>query len=221
MVLEGGLETGDELATKDAPQHRAGKKEARAGSNPVGVIERQPTGGDDTVDMGMKLELLIPGVQHTEEADFGPQMSGIAGDFEKSFCTGPEQQIVNDFLVLQSQGRQLRGQSENDMHVGRGEKFAAACLQPTFAGARLTLGAMAISTAVIGDGGAMSTAGAFIDMAAKCGGATAGNGQQDLDMGPTDPLAVALDESGSGRADQVGHLQGRPTHLFLPLGLAF
>src|SRR5208283_5918061 len=30
-----------------------------------------------------------------------------------------------------------------------------------------------------------------------------------------DPLAVALDESGSGHADQVGHLQARPTHFFL------
>src|SRR5208283_4677217 len=161
----------------------------------VGVIERQPTGRSDTVDMGMKLELLIPGVQDTEEADFCPEMSGIAGDFEESFCTGSEQQIVDDFLVLQSQGRQLRRQREDHMHVGRGEKFAATCLQPTFAGARLTLRAMAISAAVIGDSGAMSTAGALIDMAAEGGGATALNGQQGLDMGPADPLAVVLDKS--------------------------
>jgi hypothetical protein len=67
----------------------------------------------------------------------------------------------------------------------------------------------------------MSTAGALIDMTAECGGAATGNGQQDLDMGSADPLAVALDESCSCSADQVGHLQGRPTHLFLPLGLAF
>src|ERR1035438_4748772 len=38
-----------------------------------------------------------------------------------------------------------------------------------------------------------------------------------LDMGPADPLAVALDESSSCRADQVGHLQKRPTHLLLLL----
>jgi len=57
------------------------------------------------MDVRVELKLLIPGVQHTEEADFGPQMSGIAGDFEKRFRTGSEQQIVDDFLVLQSQGR--------------------------------------------------------------------------------------------------------------------
>jgi hypothetical protein len=74
---------------------------------------------------------------------------------------------------------------------------------------------MAISAAVIGDGGAMSTAGALIDMAAEYGGATAGNGQQHFDVRPADPLAVALDESCSGRAYQVGHFQARPTHFFL------
>src|SRR5664279_4795266 len=112
-------------------------------------------------------------------------------------------------------------QSENDMDVGRGEKLAAPCLEPAFAGARLTLRAMPVSAAVVGDGGTMSTAGALIDMTAECGGAATGNGQQDLDMGPADPLAVALDESCSCSADQVGHLQKRPAHLFLPLGPAF
>ena len=77
IVLEGGLEAGDELATKYAPQHRAGKKEARVGWNPVGVIQRQATGSDDTVNMGMKLQLLVPGMQHTEEADLGPRRRGL------------------------------------------------------------------------------------------------------------------------------------------------
>src|SRR5664280_1515097 len=61
-------------------------------------------------------------------------------------------------------------QSENHMHVGRGEKFAATCLKPAFAGAGLTLRAMAVSATVIRDGGAMSTAGALIDMTAALGG---------------------------------------------------
>ena len=32
-------------------------------------------------------------------------------------------------------------------------------------------------------------------------------------MGPTEPVTVALDESRSCAADQIGHLQGRPGHL--------
>ena len=75
-MLEGGLETGDELAAKNAPEHRDGEKEARARWNPVSVIEREPTGGDDTMNMGMKFKLLVTGVQHAEEADLGTKMSG-------------------------------------------------------------------------------------------------------------------------------------------------
>jgi hypothetical protein len=101
-MLKGGLEASDELATKHAPQHWAGKKEARAGWNPAGVVGREPASGDDTVNVRMKLQLLIPGMQHAEEADLGCETSGMAGDFEKGFCAGTEQQIIDDLFVLQS-----------------------------------------------------------------------------------------------------------------------
>ena len=58
-TFKGRLETVDELAAEHTAEHRDGEKEARMGWNPVGVIEREPTGGDDTVDMGMNLELLV------------------------------------------------------------------------------------------------------------------------------------------------------------------
>jgi hypothetical protein len=219
-VLKSGLETGPEVAAKYPAQHREGEKEARAGWDPVGVMERQPTGGDDTMDMGMKLELLIPGMQHAEEADLGPEMSGRARDLEEGVGTGAEQQMVDHSLVVESQSCQLRRLGEDHMDVGAGEQFPTPCLQPVFPGPGLTFGAMAITTAVVGDGGAVSAAGTFIDMSAEGGGATARNGQQDFAVSPADPVAAALEESGSGRADQVGHLQGRPSHLCLRLGLA-
>ena len=51
-------------------------------SNPAGVIAGESASGDDTVDMGMKLEFLVPGVEHAEEADLGPEMGAVAGYFE-------------------------------------------------------------------------------------------------------------------------------------------
>jgi hypothetical protein len=54
ILLEGGFETVHEFAAKNPAQHREGKKEASAGWNPVAVIERQPTGGNDAMDMGVK-----------------------------------------------------------------------------------------------------------------------------------------------------------------------
>ncbi len=144
-MLKGRFETVDELAAKHPPEHGNGEKEARVRSNPVGVIEREPARGDDTVDMGMKLEFLVPGVEHTEEADLGSEMAGVTRHFQERFGAGTKQQTIDQFFVLQSQGSQLRRQSEHDMDVGRGEQFAATCLDPAFAGARLTLWAMAIA----------------------------------------------------------------------------
>jgi len=53
------------------------------------------------MNMGMESELLIPGVQHGEEADFRTEVTRIASDFEQGFRTGAEQQTVDEFLILQ------------------------------------------------------------------------------------------------------------------------
>jgi len=52
--------------------------------------------------MWVKVEFLTPGVQHAEEANSAPDV-GIAGNFEQCFCTGSEQEIVDDLLILKSQ----------------------------------------------------------------------------------------------------------------------
>jgi hypothetical protein len=53
--------------------------------------------------MWVKFEFLTPGVQHAEEANFCAKMFGIAGNFSQCFCTGSEQEIVDDLLILKSQ----------------------------------------------------------------------------------------------------------------------
>ena len=52
------------------------------------------------MDMGMQTEFLIPRVKHTEETNFCAEVSGIASDFEKGFRTGPQQQAIDELLVL-------------------------------------------------------------------------------------------------------------------------
>jgi hypothetical protein len=167
------------------------------------------------MDMRVELELLIPGMQDREETNFRTEMSWIASDFEKCFRTGAEQQIVDDFLVLQSQWRELRRQREHHMDVTRREKLSLARGDPAFPGRGLTLRAVAIAAAVVRDGGTMPAAGTFVEMAAECGGTTLPNGQQHFDMLPTEPVAVSFEESSSRGADEIGHLEGRPAHLLL------
>ncbi len=107
---EGALESCNELAAKNAAKHLDGKKERIAWFDPTRVIGRQSTGGNHAMDVRVEPEFLIPGMQHTEEADLRAEMSGIAGDFEKGFRTGTKQKIVDDLLVLQGQWRQLTRQ---------------------------------------------------------------------------------------------------------------
>src|SRR6266851_7156754 len=94
------------------------------------------------MDMGMEPELLIPGVQHGEEADFRAKVFRIASHFEKRFRTGAEQQIVDDFLVLQSQWSKLRRKCKDHMDVARREKFSLTCGDPAIPGRGLTLRAV-------------------------------------------------------------------------------
>ena len=77
--------------------------------------------------------------------------------------------------------------------VARREKFLLTRGDPAIPGSRLTLGAVAITAAVVRNGGAMSAAGALIDMTAECGGTTPRNGQQHFDMLPAEPLAISFD----------------------------
>src|SRR6266403_2360322 len=99
-VTESLLESVDKLSAKDFTQHFAGKKEPLGCGNPVSVIERQSTGGNDAMDMRVHVEFLTPGMQYAEEADFCTEMLRIASDFQKGFRTGAKQKIVDDLLVL-------------------------------------------------------------------------------------------------------------------------
>src|SRR6202049_5257257 len=101
------------------------------------------------------------------------------------------------------------------MDVARREKFSLTCSDPTFSRRGLTLRAVSIAAAVVGNSGTMPAAGALIEMTAEGGGSTPRNGQQYFDVLPAEPVAISFDEGSSCAADEIGHLEGRPAHLFL------
>jgi hypothetical protein len=67
---------------------------------PVGVIETQPAGRNDAMDMRVQTEFLVPSVQHVEETNFRAKVSGITSDLKKCFGAGPKQQAIDELLVL-------------------------------------------------------------------------------------------------------------------------
>src|SRR5208283_674460 len=102
------------------------------------------------------------------------------------------------------------------MDIARRKKFSLPRGDPAFPRRSLALRAVPVAAGVVRDG-AMPAAGALVEMPAECGGTTPCNGQQHFDVLPTEPAAVSFEESSSRSADELGHLQRRPAHLFLPL----
>jgi hypothetical protein len=144
-------------------------------------------------------------MQNAEEANLGAQVFRITGHFEKRFGAGPEQQIVNNLLILQSDRGQLVGQSENHMRVACGQEFTLPGGEPAAACSCLTLWAMPVTARVEGDG-TMAAGRTFIDVTAERGGATTLDGRERLQMLPRQGCAMPVNKARSNSPDNIGHL---------------
>ena len=51
------------------------------------MIRRKAAGGNDAVDMRMKLQSLIPAMEHAEETYLGTKVARIAGNLEQGLGT--------------------------------------------------------------------------------------------------------------------------------------
>ena len=57
-------------------------------------------------------------MEYRKEADLCPEMFGVGGYLQQGFGTGAEQEVIEDFLVLQRQLEELVRQSEDNMDIG-------------------------------------------------------------------------------------------------------
>ena len=174
------------------------------------MIGSESAGGDDAVDMRMKLQALSPAVEHAEEADLGTEMPWIASDFKQGLSAGVKEQVVNEPLVLQCERGQFPWQSKDSVDVASGQKLPFARLEPASARVALATRAMSISARVVGDLGRVSAAGAAIAMSTQRGGAAAQDRQQHFSVLPVDPLTAAFDKCLSRTVNNIGHLHQRP-----------
>ena len=86
--MKGVAKSGDELAAEDTAEYADGQEEGTPGGDPSGVIRCEAAGGNDAVDMGMKLQALIPGVENAEETYPSSKMPGIASNLKQRLGTG-------------------------------------------------------------------------------------------------------------------------------------
>lgn len=109
------------------------------------MIRCKAASGNDAVDMRMKLQALIPAVEHAEETGLGSQMPRIAGDLKQSLSADVKEQVVDQPFVLQGERGKLPRQSEDGVDVRSGQQFPFARLEPAPARVALTTRAMSIS----------------------------------------------------------------------------
>src|ERR1700721_928063 len=108
-------------------------------------------------------------MEHRKKADLGSKMLRVEGNLQKSFGAGPEQQIVEEFLVLQQEWRELMRQGKHYGEVAGGEQFFWASREPAPPSRDLTLGAVPIATGGENDD-PMATTGALRGMPTQHGG---------------------------------------------------
>jgi hypothetical protein len=155
-------------------------------------------------------------MEHRQETDLGSEMLGVEGNLQKGFGAGPKQQVVEEFLVLQHQGRELVGQGKDHVEVVDREQFFLASREPTLTGCHLTLRAMPIATGVENES-TMATTGTLMAMSTQNRGTAVCDSTEHFLVCPVNPAAVIGEESFALRPYDVGHLQVWPIHFFCNL----
>src|SRR5215467_899011 len=103
----------DELAPEHFTENIDRKEESLLRVNPARMIRRQTAGWNNTVNVRMMLEFLIPGVQDAEESDLGAEALRVACDLKQRLGAGPEQKGIDLAFVLQRERRKLPRQRKD------------------------------------------------------------------------------------------------------------
>jgi hypothetical protein len=90
------------LKKENAAQRGDGQEKSSRGGDPSGAVGCKTASRSHVVYVRMMVKVLSPSVEYAKKPDVGTQMFRVAGEFEQRRCTGSEQQIVKQSLVLQS-----------------------------------------------------------------------------------------------------------------------
>ena len=145
------LEGGQHLAAKQAAEYAHRQEETGSAVDPAGVIESEPTGGDEAMQVRMVAQVLAPGMEHGEHSDACTEMARICGDLQQGFGCGTKQQVVEQALVAECERCQLFWQGEDDMRIGHGQQAGRLSAEPAIAGRGLALGTMPVAAGEIAD----------------------------------------------------------------------
>src|SRR5271169_1754184 len=78
--LKGLPEVGQHLAPEETAEYAHRQEETRSAGEPTGVVEGEPTGGNDAMQVRTGAQVLAPGMEYDEHSDAGTEMAWIGGD---------------------------------------------------------------------------------------------------------------------------------------------
>jgi len=121
--VEGLPEIIEKQSTKQTRQHENGQKELTPAENPSCAIRRNAPTRNHAMQMRMVKKSLTPSMKHREESDLRAQMLGVSCDGAQRLAGGPEQNAVDDLLVLKGNSCNGLRYGEDHMKILGVEKF--------------------------------------------------------------------------------------------------
>ncbi len=115
------------------------------------MIEGEPTGRDEAMQVRVVAEVLAPGVEYGEYSDACAEMAWISGDLQQGLGGGAKQQVVEQVLVAECERCQLPRQGEDDMRIHHRQQAGRLSGEPASASRGLTLGTVPVAAGEIGD----------------------------------------------------------------------
>ena len=154
------LKRGAELSAHEFGEGFHRDKERLARRMPALTVLGDAPAGDQTVDVGVIVKLLRPGMKNGEYADGAADMAPIAGEFDDRLGGRLHQHGVTIALVGTQHGAQFLRHRHGDVKVWRGQHLRLAGLEPAFDLVGMALGTAPVLAGMPGEhlGGAMVTA---------------------------------------------------------------
>jgi hypothetical protein len=196
----------EKKTAEQAGEHAHGEEEASLAGDPARAVRREAAAGNDHVDVRVMGERRTPGVQDGGEADARAEMLRIGGNGDQRLGRSPEQEVVDDGLVLERDGADRRRQGEHDVIVGNRQEFRLALGEPLARRRALALWTMPVAAGIIGDA-FMRAVLATLDVSAERRGPATLDRRHHLQLGEADVPGVSLAPRRPMGAKDVGDLR--------------
>ena len=145
-------------------------------------------------------------MQNRQETDLGAQVPGIPGNGTQGLRTAVEEDVIDCFLVLQSDGGDLLRNGEHHVEIVGIKKIGLPIVEPRCPGKRLAFRTMPVSAAVVSEA-LMAARVALLEMATENGGATQFDGAHGTSLPTAKRIGMRLPVGGPKVTEDICHFE--------------